>query len=283
MRLVPRWAAAANLGLAVLGVGVLAVIGWLVAPHRKHVVVHGYSAYVTTGSRLPWAIAGLCVGIALLFLLAGVRVVADRASGPRLVFVGTEAADAVVITGPLGAGGGIPAGSSVLTPEPPKSLGASGPASAFGDLVSNRYVRVLVRNEPETGFGPVAEHVAGKVEFLGDDGSVLHELDGRWAGTLQRLETGRLGLDSSENEISIPANGITHSLDIAVKAPGDSHFYAFNHLNASSAQHRHEPHLLEVKACRVRVTLRASNAPRAIATFRLENDADDLRLVAESD
>jgi hypothetical protein len=99
-------------------------------------------------------------------------------------------------------------------------------------------VRVLVKNEPISGFGADAEHVAARIEFFGADDTSLLEMAGRWAEADQRLETKRLGITHEAEELTIGANGVRHELDIALKAPGDKHFYACNDDNASGRDHR---------------------------------------------
>ena len=71
---------------------------------------------------------------------------------------------------------------------------------------------------------------------------LLIEMTGRWADNLQRMESGRLNPSHDECRIDIDANGLAESLDIAMKAPTDAHFYAFNHLNCQARDLRLEPH-----------------------------------------
>ena len=186
---------------------------------------------------------------------------------PHLVFVGTEAAMAATITGPA-----IPmvtAGTASWSTISPAASGVAGPGTA---LPINHYVRVRVANDPGERVGECAGAVTATIAFLDDGGrQLIPEMIGRWAETRQRVETGRLGLTMEESEIDIEANGRPNPLDIAMKAPTDTHFYAFNHENSQARDLRLDAHRIDIARCRVCVTVRAGNSVPIGRTFLLRN------------
>ena len=262
----PRFSLLVNGVLVLFGISIAGVLTWLRTPAVHHVLVapHHWIAVPVGTDRVAWAAGAALVVVVLLLLWAGVRLVGEVASRPRLMFAGTDRAYASVTHGPLadstleaaatraaspfsvvgplpiaGASGafGIPTGSATVGASGP--LGPTGPADTQDACPHhNEYVRVLVKNEPISGFGADAEHVAARIEFFGADDTSLLEMAGRWAEADQRLETKRLGITHEAEELTIGANGVRHELDIALKAPGDKHFYACNDDNASGRDHR---------------------------------------------
>ena len=314
-RPIPKIGNLVNRLLAVLGLGVGAVVGWVTTPGSHKIVIQGHVLDVPGSSHWPLAVAGALLVLALLFLVAGLRVQGIVASRPRLAFAGTDKDRREVLRGFLpistlsayASGGPTTAASAAvidpaavtllpsasrpkLTGDKAKGRGArrrreAEPLQAAPpETLPNEYVRVLVRNEPISGFGPPAEHVAARIQFLElDQDTVLLEISGRWAEAPQRLDTGHIGITHAAEQLTIHANGTTHELDIALKAPGDTHFYASNDENSQAINHRLPPHRLDVSGCRVRVSLRAANAPSISGLFFLTNDAEHGLTLLESE
>jgi hypothetical protein len=294
--------------LAVLGVGAVAVVGWITTPGSHKVISEGHTFTVPGASHWPLAIAGASIVVIVLFLVAGLRTQGVVASRPRLVFAGTDTDYRPVVLGPPGwstaslyASGGPPvvtgASAAVIDPNVTTPWPSPGPMrKLLGHAVGerdktrhktpanppNEYVRVLVKNEPRAGFGPGAQNVGARIEFLGfDDGKPLLTIPGRWSEAPQRADPGgRLGITHDAEQLTIEANGVAHELDVAFKAPGDKHFYASNDENSEAENHRLDKHRLDVPQCRVRVTLRPDNAPSASALFILDNGEHGLTLTA---
>jgi hypothetical protein len=214
--------------------------------------------------------AGLiAVGVfAFLFLLAGVRLQHERETGPRLLFVDVDNDRARVIRGG-------PSGVESGTASP-------GAVTRGPNKMTNHFVRVQIANDPGGAqLGTRADRVVGRIAFLNEkDEPLIPEIVGRWAETLQHFETGRAGISLDEVQLDIDANALPHPLDIAMKRPGDAHFYAYNHENWTAPDARLEKHRVDVKECRVRVRLRPTNAGETVAFFQLENGGagDGLRL-----
>ncbi len=289
-----------NGAFVVLGISAASFLSWLSAPTTHYVVLaEGHRiAYPTENSRWAWAVAAGIGVVVILLLVAGAKLRGEVGARPRLVFAGTDSDRAVVFHGytdtrtPAASGASIPdlpvSGASAGTfagqigptlPTGSATVGASGPPGpSRPTLPENQYVRVVVKNEPTSGFGTDAEHVAAQIEFVGANGTALLTMAGRWAEAAQRLETRRFGITHEAEELTIRANGVRHELDIALKAPGDKHFYACNDENAHAAQHRLDQHRLDVAECQVHVTLRASNASTIEGLFALHNDGSSLTL-----
>lgn len=314
---IPRLSALVNAVLVVLGIGGVGFLAWLRAPTVRHVRVGHHLIGVSVSSdRLAWGIAVAAVVVVLLLLRAGTSLRGEVASRPRLVFAGTDRDYATVTHGPLavstlyaGASGTGPpfsalgplpiagASSGLAVPTGSATVGASGPPGSTGrkpqgsgalgpsgpTSAQNEYVRVLVKNEPASGFGAAAEDVHASVEFLDGDDRRLLQMAGRWAEAPQRLETGRIGISYEAAQLTIPGNGFPHALDIAMRAPGDKHFYAVNDDNQSATNHRLDRHRLDVSECRLRVELRASNTPSVVGMFDLRDDGGRLTLTEHAD
>jgi len=313
-RPIPKIGNLVNCLLAVVGLGIGAVVGWVTTPGSHKIVIQGHVLTVPGSSHWPLAVAGGLFVLALLFLVAGLRMQGIVASRPRLTFAGTDKDRREVLRGflPIStfsayASGGpataasaavidpasvtvLPSASSPkVTGDKAKGRGArrrleAEPLQAASENLPNEYVRVLVRNEPISGFGPPAEHVAARIQFLElDQDTVLLEISGRWSEAPQRLDTGHIGITHAAEQLTIHANGTAHELDIALKAPGDTHFYASNDENSQAINHRLPAHRLDVSGCRVRVSLRAANAPSISGLFLLTNDAEHGLTLLESE
>jgi hypothetical protein len=208
-RPIPRFGNVVNRVLSVLGIGVGAVVGWVTTPGSHKVAIQGHVFTVPGSSHWPLAVAGGLLVVAVMFLVAGLRVQGIVASRPRLVFAGTDKDRRQVVRGFLPvstlsayASGGPSTAASAALIDPasviirelgsrPKVTGdrakgrgarrreARPPEAAPPESLPNEYVRVLVRNEPISGFGPPAEHVAARIEFLElDHDKVLLEISG---------------------------------------------------------------------------------------------------------
>lgn len=190
---------------------------------------------------------------------------------PHLVFAGTEVAPAATV---VLATTGIGAAASAVSPSlEALMMGTAASVPAISRGGPNDFARVRIANDPGERIGSRAERVAAKIAFLDENDVLLIEITGRWADNLQRMESGRLNPSHDECRIDIDANGLAESLDIAMKAPTDAHFYAFNHLNCQARDLRLEPHKISVSRCRVRVTVRASNEPQSIARIYVLHNA----------
>ena len=248
------------------GAGVIAVIGFVL-----------HAAGVISIAGVGWFFAtGLGVLAALVFV-GGYRLW-DRAEGayqklagdaPHLVFTGTESDWANVGTTswrPLTSG----------MPTQSASVAAMAAAGRY------RFVRVFVANDPGDRLGARARRVVAKIAFVDAEERELKLMNGRWAETEQRVESGRLNPSEDEAVIDIDANGRAHSLDIAMKVPGESEFYACNYENSGAPGLRLASHRLEESQCRVHVTVRAENALPITQTFVLSNpqDVEGFRLAA---
>lgn len=260
-------------------------------------------AILARADGIGWLIATALAALILILLIGGYRVwnkveiayghIAARPR-PHLVFAGTDAVMAQTIAGPLrGApilrfaattgpilgyadttatyhvttGGTVDSGEG--TPDASADV-ANPPAWAF---VTNQYVRALVANDPGEKSGDCARKAAAKIAFIEDDtDALLFEMIGRWAETPQRAETGRLGLTREESELDIEANALPAHLDIAMKPPEDADFYAYNHENCNAPDLCLVAHRITARRCRVRVTVRATNASPITRTFVLRNE-----------
>jgi hypothetical protein len=253
---------AAHLGrtLSVLlgGAGILTIVGIVQLVEGSH-----QSAWF-------W----LFLGAAVVAIAEASAVHRDMRSGPQLRFVGTEATDAITIST------AVPAATGVYwRRQPPGARVGGGPAPTI-----NRFVRVLVANDPGHRVGECARSVVATIMFLdGSDTPLLPAMFGRWAGTPQRAETGRFGLSADESQLDIEANGMRHSLDVAMKAPGEAQLYAYNHENSEAHDLRLERHRLSVARCRVQISLRPANGRAITGTFVLHNDAEGVTLMPIDD
>lgn len=213
-------------------------------------------------------------GALLIAVAEGSAVHRDMHAGPQLQFVGTEAADAVTFS----TAGPAVTGVFGLDP-PPGGRVVGGPAPS-----KSGFVRVCVANDPGQRIGECARHVAATIAFLDDsDRPLMPPMVGRWAETPQRAETGRFGLSLEEAQLDIEANGLPHSLDVAMKVPGQTEFYAYNHENSGTSDLRLGQHRLDVAECRVQITLRPANARSITGTFLLRNDSEGLHLTKADD
>ncbi len=243
---------------------------------------------------LPYFLVAL-VASAVIFVLSWIADRRERSRSaphdastlaiPRLVFVNQDKAlahtftrtlmDSALVVGASGMAAPFPqlvgsavAGDSGHRADASRQL----PEPSMPVPVPNEYARVAIKNESAPGQpGATAENTAAHIEFLGENSTLLLEMDGRWAGTDQRAETGRLRLGAEESQLDIHANGFPHPLDVAMKVPGDTGFYAFNHENSEAPDLRLARHRMEVADCHVRVTVRASNAPPITEMFVLRN------------
>jgi hypothetical protein len=152
----------------------------------------------------------------------------------------------------------------------------------MGTVQVNWFGRVRVANDPGPGRRcPRADRVAATIDFLTPDGEViLGGMTGRWAETVQRAETGRVGLSLDEAQLDIDPNGLAHPLDVAMKQPQDAHFYAYNFENSTEPallldKHRIGPH----GDVHVRVTLRPANGDAVIGNFVLRSEGAGRELV----
>ena len=82
------------------------------------------------------------------------------------------------------------------------------------------------------------------IAFLDDAGELLiPEMIGRWAETpCSVLKLVGSGSAWKKSQLDIEANGLRHAMDIAMKPPGDGHFYAFNHENSQAPDLRLAAH-----------------------------------------
>jgi len=88
---------------------------------------------------------------------------------------------------------------------------------------------------------------------------------------LQRGETGRLGISLDEAQLDIDANGLAHSLDIAIKRHADQDFYAYNFENSSAPDLALPEHtILPPGPIHVRVT--PANGSPLVGLFLLVNE-----------
>ena len=238
------------LGMASLltGLTILGLVGWLW--DRKRL-----------GAELAicWFILVLLEGAFRIHRQARERLAEmEAAPFPHLRFVSTEVEPARIV--------------SMVVP-----FGAAGPSPAAegtepGDGYAN-FARVQIANDPPSGVrGQRAERVAATITFTAPDGTVLLEgMLGRWAETLSRLETGRMGLSLDESQLDLEANGVPHPLDIAMHCPGDRGCYAYNFENSRAVDLRLPTHLLDGSEIHVTVVLRSANADEVQGEFLLRN------------
>jgi len=220
------------------------------------------AAAIATG-RHSWALAlyGLA---AFVFVLTVVEPLVTR---PRFVFgkpyVRTRHVDEQPrLTGASGGGTISLAAISVTGTE----TSASGGRSA-----SFAYVPVM--NRPRLG-SKDAEHVSAELRFHGEDGTLLHEISGRWSATLQH---GASELTLRPPEITMPRTRTerdAHPLDVAMKYPSERQCYAFNDENRFSAPGnlRHRP--LGQPPIRVEITVAGTSARTLRGHFVLSHDAN---------
>ena len=152
------------------------------------------------------------------FRLAGKVRAEETEPRPYLTFAGADTQPAVTVLFPHPVLGGV-------------SSTATGPVGAIP--TPNDFARALVANDPPVGsHGMTAEKVTGKIEFYDENGVLAMTMRGRWAETVQRGQSGHLNISFDTVQLDIVANGLEHPLDVAMKRPGDAHFYAFNDDNS---------------------------------------------------
>ncbi len=247
-----RWLAgmATAFGAVVILLGAVgvSVVTAVTLPHwwLSLVVAGGlYAILFTEGSYQVWRDAHARVGEIE-------RKIAELETAPRphLSFREPEVAEAGVVVSAL-----QPTGTTVLL-RPPN--------------VSYYFARVNIVNDPPAGSrGATAEQVTASIEFRTDDGSYPVKMMGRWAETLQRGETGRLGINLQEAQLDIVPNGLSHPVDIIMKDPGDNVCFAYNHENSTAMDLKLPKHELTEAQYLVRVTLRGANVEPISADYVL--------------
>lgn len=136
------------------------------------------------------------------------------------------------------------------------------------------FARLHIANDPPAGqLGETASQVAARITFADCDGNVLIDrMIGGWSETPQRAETGRLGLSLTKAQLDLPANGVPHPVDIAMRAPGDPDCYAYNFENSNAPGLQLDKHRLVDDEFVVTVTVRGDNTEGVSETYVLRNE-----------
>jgi hypothetical protein len=225
------------------------------------VVIGAATAYF--GSAWIGAVVFVLALLTVLFGIEGGRMQRAFDAGPNLRFVDTEVAEAGIAARTV-------ASSTIPWTASDVSSVVTAPTSGPELVRVHRFARVRVVNEPRPGArGIRADRVAATLDFMKPDGTpILPGIAGRWAETIQRAETGRLGLSLEEAQLDIDPNGLSHPLDIAMKRQDDEFVYAYNFENSHAedlALPKHE--ISEPCPIHVRVTLRPANGDAVVGRF----------------
>jgi hypothetical protein len=230
LRPVPSWTGWFGIVGSLVGVTGATVLAWFLAPGTRRTMASG-RAVVESASRWPWAVAVFFCLLALLFLVAGVRLQQRLASAPQLGFVEKRSR--------------------------PETLNGTRPVT---------FAQVAVANEPGDTVGSVARHVVPYITVIGSDGAEIHPKQlARWTDKPEPAINRDLSIGNPDltQWDEIPPNGQPFYIDTAMKFDDEDGCYVWT--NEGSVK---GANAIPGRSFLVEIEVRASNVAGKSVTQR---------------